>query len=448
MVKFNQIFVRNLGFSLKIYRLLPVTNLPSDERLLCALIGKSKETALALLELKTDKNFIEDFVALVERTGFAGLVLNELFELEIINEFNQNFYNGDLKPSEKLAQLAARESANHRQNESKFRDVLVILEQHLQSILWIKGAHLCRAIYPEPQFRQFGDFDVIVHPSSVERVIETLEQNTFISTPNAANCNQFGAGPTLHSRDLFLSPRADWIPTSAVTMKQGTKYDIDIKLGPFDRGLQIRELDRLFSDAVDGSCMKHNYKAPCNVDHLMIMLRNLEKDRFRNWKSLLDVHLLSNQLSKDEKNWQIFLERCDREAVKTSAWVGLSLVVDRFATAVPSAVIDKLQPGLLNSLSFLASPTFTWNSCGLPSLLFNAITSEDWSRKFLILASSFFPSVAFLSQYYKEGKTLKKTDIVLYTLVHWCVLVLPAGVTRRTFGRKLWPNTRMLGQSR
>ncbi|HEY9679196.1 MAG TPA: nucleotidyltransferase family protein [Drouetiella sp.] len=445
MVTFDQIYIRNLGFSFKFHKLKRVEELPLQEQLFCAVVRQAPDV-VALLE-STNIDCLQKLLDFLEKTGFGGLFLNALFDQSLVPNFNSAWNNHDKQFTAKLSHLSARESANSTQFESKFRDVLLYLNQEVNSLIWVKGAHLARTIYPDKKYRQFGDFDVIVRRNKVEAVIELLEEKGFVAAPIAANTNQFGAGPTRSVADLFLAPNHNWIPSSAVTMKFGTTYDVDIKLGPLDRGLQILEIERFFEDAAVYRCLEASYKAPSNVDHLMIMIRNLEKDRFQNWKSLMDVHLLAGSLNANELDWELFVARCAKEGIKTSAWTGLKVAENRFGSTVPSFVFKSLAPRWPNQFSFMAAPAYTWNSCGIPSLLFNAITAEDCQRKLEVLTKSLCPSREFLTAYFNIPTKLSGLRTLFYLFLYWYVLTVPAGVTRRSIGKKLWPNKSMLKQS-
>lgn len=71
-------------------------------------------------------------------------------------------------------------------------------------------------------------------------------------------------------------------------------------------------------------------------------------------------------------------------------------------------------------------------------LLLSALAGENRKRKVDMLARSWLPGLKFLSGYYNRGKALSTLDRLRCLLLHWIVMILPAGVVRRTFGPQIW----------
>jgi len=438
--RFEQFWIRDLGFSLKVRKLELLSALPAAERLLVAILRGDRDMACSSLSSR-DHDFGAQLVKLVRANDFANLVLERIFELDLTQELSplQDELRQPLLPH--LTQMASLEVALSSSRERQFANILDILEQHSSDLLWVKGVHLSRTVYSKKQFRNHGDFDVIVRHKSIEAVLKTLQRAGFHCLPGSAYTNQLGAGPTDDHLDKFLVPSPDWIPVSALTMKNGLRpAPLDIKVGALDRGIQCREIDRIFDQAMEGICLGRKYFAPSLVDHLMISLRNLERDRFVGWKTLLDVSLLSASINRSD-SWNVFMARCKIEGIQISAWMGLSLVAERLGTAIPSSVLEALAPSnsiILKYCVFTANPHFVWNVNSLPMLIWNALVSEDRMRKLSILARSLLPDRVFLSKYYLRGNRLTLMQHITCLMWHWLVLLLPAGIVRRSFGQILW----------
>jgi hypothetical protein len=320
--------------------------------------------------------------------------------------------------------------------------VLEVTKEFSSRSLWVKGAHLSRSVYEPHYFRHFGDLDVIIDPTVLDGFVKSLRDSGFSSFHTPAYCNQIGVGPVSSPLDVLKAPLQDWIPAGAITMHRKSDSGlVDIKVGPFERGVQAVEFERMFADAEHATCLGRTYLAPSQTDHLLIMLCNFAKNRFKTWRTLLDIHMLVVALNKKPESWQRFVQACKIESITTTAWASLAIAVDRLSTPVPNTVLDALAP--TNKLfstffTFTIEPAFVWNSTSLPMMVLNACASADRKRKLDLLTQSIFPSSEFLTDYYGDQTQPPQFVYLRRLLKHWYVLFMPAGVVRRTFGRYWW----------
>lgn len=434
----TKFWVRNLGFSKEFSRIKVLAQLSFAERLLAALLRCDGEAANALLSDRSQANSaLPDFIKLIRLECLGCIIFERIISLNLSGQFSQL---DDASAVTQLRMMSLHGASNHYQLEQKFTGVLSLTNQYLGKALWVKGAHLSRSVYEPNYFRHYGDLDVIVEPSVFAAFVEALKSGGFASFHTPAYCNQIGVGPVNLPADLITAPCPGWIPVGPVTM--GREKDgvfVDIKVGPFDRGVQAVELERMFTDADKSTCLGHQYLGPSLSDHMMIMLCNLAKNRFKTWRTILDIHMLALALNKSPQAWQKFVECCKQESISTTAWVGLCMAIDRLNSPIPDSVLTALQPSgsfIDQLLSFTLESAYVWNSTSLPMMILNSFASPDRKRKLDLLSRSFFPSSKFLSEYYGNGDSkAASSNYVSYLLKHWFVLTMPGGVTRRTLGR-------------
>ncbi len=468
--KLNQFWIRSLGMAKEISRLKPLAQLTREEKLFAALLRGDRQAAIEVLVDETRRaEILEQVVRLTRLEAFSSLIYERIFALELSTFFNATppapvvtevFENTPLSVVqakahslesvevacatylEQIKERARFAVANHFRLDEKFASVLKITKAFQGDALWVKGAHLSRSVYQPAHFRHYGDLDVIVHPNKFEAFVQALTDAGFASFDLPAHCNQIGVGPVNRPVDIITSPLPDWIPSGAITMHRAKdKTFVDIKVGPFERGVQAVELERIFAQAEECSCLGEKYRAPTTTDHLMLMLCNFAKNRFDNWRTLYDIHLLARSFSDKLTDWELFVERCKIESISTIAWVGLSVAADRLGTLVPDSVLAELSPEenfSTHCLTFTVSPAFVWNSTGLPMKLLNIFISPDWKRKLKLLACSFVPSSQFLRSYYGNGSKWPSFVYFVCLPMHWYVLLMPGGLVRRTIGPMWW----------
>lgn len=461
----SKFWVRSLGFSKEFTRIKTLEQLSAAERLFAALLRSDGAEAQAILAGKDGLKVVcEKLADLVRMESLACIVYERLVKLGLLQEFQRSNEPSVAEALASIRRMSMVNASNHYQLDQKFSRVLNVTSEFRDHALWVKGAHLSRTVYEPAYFRHFGDLDVIVEPSRLEPFVESLRRAGFASFNAPAYCNQLGVGPVNRPSDVIKVPLPGWIPTGAITMnRQSDGGLVDIKVGPFERGVQAIEFDRIFADAEEGTCLGINYLGPSRPDHLVIMLCNFAKNRFKTWRTLLDIHMLVISLNQTPQSWQRFVSICKTESVGTVAWVSLKIAADRLKTPIPDSVLSELAPEqslLTTSFSFTIEPAFVWNSTSLPMMLLNASVSADRKRKFDLLRRSILPSAEFLSSYYGHGQsefcssahapitfpvapestpaTMRTIEYLRYLFMHWYVLVMPAGFVRRTFGQKWW----------
>ncbi len=441
--KLNEFWIRSLGLSKDFSRIKLLSELQPFEKLLAALLRGDRGAAIDVLDDQTTApDLFEQLLKLASLEGFSSLVYERIFSLDIAARFSASVGNSSTTHLGQIKDSATFLVSNHFRLDEKFAKVLSITKEFRAHALWVKGAHLSRTIYQPSHFRHYGDLDVIVHPSKFEAFVETLKEAGFEFFDLPAHCNQIGVGPLRRPLDVITAPLPDWIPSGAITMNR-RKDDlyVDIKVGPFERGVQLVEFDRLFADAEEATCLGNTYLAPSDSDHLMIMLCNFAKSRFDSWRTLLDIHLLVSSLNRKPGEWERFVRKCKVESIATTVWIGLAIAVDRLSTSVPDMVLLELAPEenfSSHCLMFTVNPAFVWNSTSLPMKLLNITVSSDWKRKISLLTRSFLPSARFLCDYYGDRGNGIQLSYLRYLPMHWFVLSMPGGVVRRTLGKLWW----------
>jgi hypothetical protein len=460
MAQLWQFWMRKGGSTTAVYRLNPLSRIPLGEQLLCALVRRDKTRATEIMQSPAE-SWMPGFVQLLRENAlasFSSCIFNSLQLRDLVGTISMstlvdNSESGRLVGKSTLQVVLQRMSAIETSQYDEFDDRFLVLLDHLapmkNDLLWPKGISLSRTLYEEPFHRWSGDFDCVVPKMDALKFVQLCLSAGYAPVyGDRGFCNQIEVGPTASFDDLFCSPSPQMTPSSVIGMSKRDFPLIDPKFNPLDRGLVCKESERFFADAVTITWRDRTFLAPSTIDHLMIALVHSEKDRFCGWKSLIDIDLLAKQIEK-ENGWKEFVRRCQAEGVRLSAWAGLVLVVDRFATPVPQAVIDELEPparSLSTYFSFAIEPLFYWNCASVTTLLLNVWFTADRRRKEEALAAALLPSREFLAQYYAQGRPLNSAEVILLTLLHWCVLALPGLLVRNTFGPLLWEAQRQYSE--
>ena len=421
---------------------MPLLQLTPVEQLVAAVLRGDAATARQLLEgAQYDQAFLDTFVKLSNTEGLSNLIFEQVVEINLVPEFSRSHCEQVEPIFTRMNRTARTAAATHYALEGQFGKLLGLLSDITDQMLWVKGIHLCRTIYQRPTSRHFGDIDVILHPSGIDRFVELVKAHNLLAFRQPGDCNQLGVGPTMNLADLFIAPLEGWTPTSVLSLHTRELPMIDIKIAPLDRGLQAIEAERMFAEAEQSSCLGHRYIGPNPSDHLMIILQNLAKDKFSRWQTFYDIDLLSRKMNQSPLLWDKFVKSCQIEAIAENAWMGLTMTVDRLHSPIPEAVLAALSPGnffILQYMSFTVSPSYVWNTTSLPMLLLNAAASRDWQRKLSMLAKSVFPSRQFLDRYYGSKMLTTSNAYALLLFLHFLLLLLPGGAVRRLFGSSYW----------
>ncbi len=447
----RRFWFRDNGFSSKLTKILPYAELSASEKLLACILRDDSTDACLLLRTyqvpaevsqlqdeQQKQSVFVDLLRLIFENQMARLVLDRLFDADLLQFVPQEF-------RAELTAMSLQETAFQKVVGKRFSELLVALSALDQHHLWIKGVSLSRRVYSDINHRHYGDLDLVVRREKLVETFDLLIKLGFACHISPAFCNQVGVGPISSIEDLLLSPHPELIPASALSLYKADWPMIDIKLAPFDRGIQMLEIERLFDEAETLTCCSEKFFAPSLVDHLMISVHNLIKDRTLSWKNLYDVHLLATKLNDDPTLWYIFVGRCKRESIESPAWLALSLAAERLSTSVPDVVLTRLYSNTTpwkQQIALAVSPFFVWNATSLLMMVSNASVSSDCNRKFKILAESVFPSREFLSAYYNKNQPITKSNVLPNLILHWIVLLLPGGVVRMIM-RNLWSNTLM-----
>lgn len=450
-------WIRAGGSNTRLFRLAPVECNPVAIQILCALIKGDKPLVSRLMQ--TDPQIWMLFLlGLAQDNALASLLLERVYLLglkEMISALTCAAAAPDAPASHgvwtgkdlatNLQRMSALEISRYDQFDNRFVALLDGLSEMLPRILWPKGISLSRTLYSEPFHRTSGDFDCILRREDAAEFVarcSAIKYTPLLGDPGF--CNQLEVGPTSSLAELFAAPSPAMVPSAVLGLTRDDWPLIDPKFNPLDRGLACRQPERFYEDSIAVGCQGRTFQAPCAIDHLIIASVHCEKDRFRGWKSLVDIHLLAQELNKRQE-WSTFVERCRLEGMTVSAWSSLFLVRDRFGTQVPEDVMDELMPSQKNLstyFTFALEPLFYWNCSSLLTLYLNALFTGDRSNKLPALGQCFVPGRDFIALYYCGKKAVNIVELCLFLSIHWLLLSMPALLIRKTIGRICWPCSR------
>lgn len=201
--------------------------------------------------------------------------------------------------------------------------------------LWVKGGALACTIYPNPACRIRGDLDLWIQPGQLEPAVAALQQSGYTVRNNADRPLSFirltgGEQQLYHEQAAVHLIELQWPVIRGEWIRRTTRVDhatmwqrrSSVTLGQQTFSTTAPE-DTLIHLCVH-QAINHQFQTPA--------LRNL-----------LDVHLLA---VSDTLNWSLVVERAQAWRLKTVVWTVLDLARQLFATPVPDAVVQQLQPPL------------------------------------------------------------------------------------------------------
>lgn len=387
-------------------------------------------------------DFAEELVWQTNLSGLSGLFYERVCELGA-NDLFADVGLPDGRNSFRFLESEAKQQAIKAfQFDERFFELRKLLENELSDLIWLKSTVLARTLYTKLNYRVGIDYDVLVNEERLPDVLERLNQAGWMPMlDDPGYCHQLGVGPANKLADLFLVPQNELEGCHNLTMQAPGWPYLELKFNPLDNGVKMKELDRFFSQTVDVQWRGGTFKSPGLIDHLLIELTHLHKHNLHGLGWMHDIHLLCNELNKDQSQWLELARRARKEGIEQSVRNALVRVCGVLDTNVPPDIMDMLGSGgtLTRPMVNCVSTEFIWNANSLPMLVLNACVLGDGKRKMRILKESFFPDDQFLSKYYLDGKPLGDWDRLKCQLMHWLVLVLPAGVVRQSFGKKYWP---------
>ncbi len=434
-------WVRYGGSSLEIFRIKKLSELSPAESLLSSLLHGNDDVSTMLNSLSLESS--DFFVELVKENSLASYVLSQSYKSGVDTQL------GELHNSSKetllsiLSKQAAWEAVTFERFDNHFVKFLDITADYNDRIIWLKGIVTSRTIYGEPSYRLSSDFDCFLEPKFLTEFDALLRANHFTNIAGDAGfCNQLGVGPVNKLADLFLAPSSEFVPSGVIGYQKPKWPILDLKFNPLDRGIRMVELARLIDNSTLVQWRSRIFLAPDLIDQLLVSLVHFEKDRFKGWKQLLDLRLLTEKMNENPTNWTEFVRRSKVEGIATICWAGLALTHERLKIDIPADILSELTAPKVNIAErlfrFTLTPLFYWNTSSLPMLLASACFSDDRERKANALKSSLLPSKTFLESYYFDGKKFDALQYLIALILHWSVLLLPGGVVRRTFGKFVW----------
>lgn len=436
--KLGTVLLRLHGFSAQIHRLPTMDDLPLAGKIYYAILREDVGALTQLLQ-SAQRSDIDSLLDLAVHERLAGFLFSKLYNsmLDVCakNELG-NVLTAGLKTQVQV------ETALYFRQTRQMQYLLDCLPREIDTVLFIKGPTVAQSAYPSPQYRFFSDFDLVVPAASLETVCTALEQKGFLR--DLTDCSQLGVGPCLKPSELLLQPHPSFVACDALT------YDfkdirVEVKLDPIELGLSL-DVERIQNSAIKLHVGEHEFRAPRRSDQLMIALCHQYRDDFHARRTELDCHLLAAVMNDLE--WNEFTQTCKKESLEMAVFPGLCLLRLRLDSAVPDQVLAALQPKyykIKSYLSYMLTPRFLWNQSSIAMLALNALLLGARARKFAALRGCWIPSKTFLSAYYKT-KTNDSPALFSLLFIHWCVLVFPAGIVRRTVGRLIWPESAQWGK--
>ncbi len=436
--KLGTVLLRLYGFSVQIHRLPTLDDLPLACKIYYAILREDIAALTQLLQ-SAQRSDIDSLLGLAVTERLAGFLLSKLYNsmLDVCssNELG-NILTAGLKTQVQV------EAAIYFRQSKQMQFLLDCLAPEIDKVLFIKGPTVAESAYPSPQYRFFSDFDLVVPSASLEIICAALEKKGFVR--DLTDCSQLGVGPCLKPAQLLLQPHPSFVACDALT------YDfkdihVEVKLDPIELGLSL-DTERIQNSAIKLPVGEYEFRAPRRSDQLMIALCHQYRDSFLALRTELDCHLLAAVLNDLE--WNEFTQTCKNENLEMAVFPGLCLLRLRLDSAVPDQVLAALQPRhhkIKSYFSYMLTPRFLWNQSSIAMLTLSALFLGATARKFAALRGCWVPSRKFLSAYYKTN-TNDSPPVFSLLFIHWCVLVLPAGIVRRTVGRLIWPESAQWGK--
>lgn len=428
------------GKSVNLVRLKSLEHQPMSERFIAALLRNDGEAAGKILQEPISSNFRQQITESGPARQLIALIHQRVCDLGLAECLDDHAGGGLV---DGLRAQAAAAMLRFPVYDALFVKMVDSFRNWNQDVVWLKGTGLSRSLYKQPHFRISVDFDLLL-PSNFEQTLSRLQAEGFsVVWDELGHSYQLGVGPVGSLKDLMLAPSSEFEPFHDLTLwREGWPF-VELKSDPWNRGLKAKERERFFADCQAVMWQGRHFLAPDVVDHLILQLVHYHKHGFWGWHWLYDIHLLVDKISETPELWAEFVRRCRLEQADISAWAGLELARDRLSSSVPAEVLAQLAPEQRNTIAkgvtFTVNPEFVWNLESLPVLLLNAAFLGDRQRKLRVLSQCLFPDKQFLSDYYAAGRKLRWWQFPFILIIHWLVLLLPAGAVRLTFGQWFWP---------
>lgn len=419
----------------RLRRLVRYEHLPPAEQVLWLLLAGSPSMADRVTTTRLTAAQQDALISLINRERLGGYILRGLDDSTLLQRLGQ-LVNGDFENA--LRRQVYAELGYWERTIGVFASVHKILDGTLSHVVWLKGPGLAATVYPEAHLRQFNDLDIMVLPPAAEDVEEALLKAGFYSDLSARI--QTRAAPSGNVREVCLQPSAHYACADALVFRKPPNAFVELKLDPLDRGLRMRQVDRLLENSAEVKLAGLTIACPGLQDQLLIACCHFRKDLFYGYRTLLDVHLLVQKLNSIGTDWDEFAKLVEEEGLSDSVWATLGLAIDRLGTPVSQALVNRLRPRMPGAhlFTYTQSYMFLWNFNSLPALLAQTLLCEDRQRKREALSQALFPNFEFLRAYYAPGLPPNFMTWWLCMILHWFVLLMPSAVIKRTVGLCLW----------
>jgi Uncharacterised nucleotidyltransferase len=415
-----------------------------EQRLIGALLKSDAQAALSILKTYGQQSqSIDRFLHELYWSNLPVLLYQRICELNLTEAMQPLLLSNGKSLLLAIREKVARATLDYQTMSDQFLRLVELIDQFITHVVWLKGTSLSRSLYQQGNHRLSLDFDLVVEEAYKDELLKCFEKNGFEPIWHEPGyCHQYGVGPVGSLYSLSLTPTLENETCHNLSLKKIGWPLIDFKLHPLDTGLVMKEQYRFFVEAEKINWSGITFLAPSVIDHLMVCLLHFHKHGFCGWGWLYDIHLLATKLNEKPEQWKEFVRRCQTEGIQTSASLGLRTAKYQLSAPVPKEVLKQLDTWqakfLPASVMLRVSTEFVWNCNSLPMLLLNALVMGDGQRKLRVLLLSVVPSRQFISQYYAQGKSLSWHNYLFYLFLHWSLLLLPAGLIRRTYGKSIW----------
>jgi hypothetical protein len=218
-------------------------------------------------------------------------------------------------------------AATQLRSLGEFLELLAELEAAgAPAVVW-KGPALALGVYPSPELRVFGDYDVIVRSGDLPRVRETLARRGFESRLEADD------------DELFLQPGQDvsvWNP--------GTGLNLDVHSGVVHRyWSSAMDCEQLWHRSQERRSGTVRFRELEPASHIIALCLHGAKHRPHPWPALkwiTDLEAFTRVFPPS--GWEPLLARAAREGCLRRLLLGLQLAADLLDAPLPAVVTDAL----------------------------------------------------------------------------------------------------------
>jgi hypothetical protein len=204
-------------------------------------------------------------------------------------------------------------------------DVLRVLRSAGIDALVLKGVAMVVLYYREPGVRPMSDFDILVRPEDVRRVIEVLESKRWSRRRGPPFTDGFF---TVHYGWPFRHPNGAELDLHWYLLDQSCAPDADADLWQAARPVEVEGYPARVLNPTD--------------QLLHVCVHGAEWDRVPNLRWVTDAMVIVKQ-SADQVDWNRLVSQAKSHGVVVPVHATLAYLRDRFDAAVPEQVLRELR---------------------------------------------------------------------------------------------------------